>query len=375
MWTDKLTTSLAGTSDIKQIIRLNLQEYGAKDILATEDDFAWRCRQNPMGKASIPVIRNNAGDAVGFIFLVPLQMRINQKNFAAATGTNLVIHPHYRRSLGYIKLIRYFFHLMNTQGISLHYSFVSEERYQQIRKGSKDKTPSGESVEKAWIIPLVFKPLSFKAIIQGYPKLKKERVFSGLAGNLLSLLFHRRSSPIPDESQDKTIPVKQFDKKFDKFWDDILDKYPAMVSRSGEFLRWRFSNLSGREYHIFTACADDKLTGYLVVRCTTVRNIKTGLIMDFLVAGNRAGKKAGVNLLAQAEVYCRSKKMSLLMGLMPDFTDEYRLFRKAGYRRLPPAISPRPFRFASFIHDNKNEVLTSLSEKDWFITLADYESF
>jgi hypothetical protein len=212
-------------------------------------------------------------------------------------------------------------------------------------------------------------------MVQAYPKYKKGRFISHLAGNLLSMVFHRSSSSPPNDEQVKVAPINQFDKEFDEFWNIIKDKYPVMVPRNQEFLGWRFTNLSGREYHLFTARKENRLLGYLVIRCTTVRNIKTGLIMDFLVTDNKAGHKAGENLLVQAELYCRSKQMSLLIGLMPDFTDEYQIFRKAGYRHLPPVFSPRPFRFAAFIHNKKDIVLRSLAPEDWFITLADYESF
>jgi hypothetical protein len=54
---------------------------------------------------------------------------------------------------------------------------------------------------------------------------------------------------------------------------------------------------------------------------------------------------------------------------------EYRFLRQAGYIFLPRLLAPREFHFAFFIHDRKKVDSLSLSVQNWFITLADYESF
>ena len=106
MHPQQVTADLARTEDADAILKLNRLIYGPSDILATQADFAWRCNQNPAGQAAIPVIRDRRGQVVGFIWLVPLHMCIKGQNRLGATGTNLVIHPEYRNSFAYIKLIR-----------------------------------------------------------------------------------------------------------------------------------------------------------------------------------------------------------------------------------------------------------------------------
>lgn len=49
--------------------------------------------------------------------------------------------------------------------------------------------------------------------------------------------------------------------------------------------------------------------------------------------------------------------------------------RYAGYLRLPKIISPKTFRFGVVVHADYIKAMTSLSAQEWFVTVADYESF
>jgi hypothetical protein len=163
---------------------------------------------------------------------------------------------------------------------------------------------------------------------------------------------------------------------FDEFWVKVRDKYPVMVIRDRAFLAWRFAELSGRRYHILVARARDEMLGYAVLRCSNIRGVKTGLIMDFLVIGGVPGETAGAYLMAEAEAYFRAQEMSLGAGLMmPLAAAEQRILHQAGYARLPQSLAPRVFRFAFVVHRTDEKDLSSFSAREWFVTLADYESF
>jgi hypothetical protein len=84
--------------------------------------------------------------------------------------------------------------------------------------------------------------------------------------------------------------------------------------------------------------------------------------------------EAGMCLMAQAEAFFRAQEMSLIAGLMVPWGKEHRILRRCGYRDVPMGIAPRQSRFAFFLHNASQETFNSLSTRDWFITLADYES-
>lgn len=361
---DQIGVCLADADDIDSILDLNKSEYGPTDILVTPADFIWRHDQNPAGQALIPVIKNSANQVVGCIWIVPLRIRIKGSVHLGATGTNLLIHPQYRNSFVYTKLMRQFNRTLKKQNFPLHFSFVSEDEYQRRRR---------HNPETAWTVPLLVKPLSVSLLAQSnWGRRWPGRLVKPI--DRLASLFSGQHRSKHAQADIEVRAVDQVDESFDRFWHNLQDKYPVMLIRDQAFLAWRFTNISHRQYQIFVAQKEAEMLGYLVLRCTTVRGIRTGLVLDFLVLGNALGEEAGARLLAQAESYFREQQMAVTMGLVMPSAVEYRLLRQAGYIGLPSKLSPRPFRFAFFVH-NKQTVFNSLPEQDWFITLADYESF
>jgi hypothetical protein len=367
MGLDRLTVEHAGRADhdVDQIIALNKSESGAGNIITTRAAFALRCDQNPAGMATIPVIRDRHGDVVGFIFLVPIRVRVRGENHLAATGTNLVIQSDYRNTFGYVKLIRQFEQTLRDNDIPLHFSFISEDNYKQLRAPGNQTT---------YTVTLLLRPLNFKTLIEAYFPRKWQRFISRQASWLVSPFFFRK--PFLRSSNDIVVrTIEEFDGRFDEFWRQTRDKYPVMVIRDRAFLSWRFAPVSGRHYHILVAQQRDRMLGYVVMRCATVWGVKTGLILDLLMIDHPLQMEVGACLVSQAEAFFRTQEMSLAAGLMVPRAFEYRILLNSGYRHIPPAISPRPFRFAFFIHNTPRESLNSLSAREWFITFADYESY
>lgn len=361
----KVVADLYRAGDEDDILALNRMEYGPTDILATAEDFYWRYAQNPAGQAIISVVRDcEGGSVIGFIWIVPLRIRVKDQDRLAATGTNLVIHPEYRNTFGYPKLLRRFQQVFRDRDILLHFSFVSKEAYRRQREYNPQTVST---------IPLLVKPLNFESLAQTYFTGRWQRFIMGWAGQLVSPFFFRQR-PAASSGEITVRATDQFDEGFDEFWHRVQDKYPVMVIRDRAFLAWRFARVSGRRYHILAAQARDQMLGYAVLRCATIRGVKTGLIMDILVTNGLLGETAGACLMAEAESYFRTQEMSLAGALMVPLASEYRILQQAGYANLPQAIAPRVFRFAFFVHNTSERDLISLSARDWFITLADYES-
>lgn len=362
----KVVADLYRVGDEADILALNRMEYGPTDILATPEDFDWRYAQNPAGQAIISVVRDcDSGAVVGFIWIVPLHIRVKGRDCLAATGTNLVIHPEYRNTFSYTKLMRRFQQVFRDHDIPLHFSFVSGKAYWQQREHNPPTVST---------IPLLVKPLNFESLARTYFTRKWQRFIVSWVGQFMSpFFFHQRSVTFSGEITIQT--VDHFNEDFDEFWRKVRDKYPVMVIRDRAFLAWRFARVSGRRYHILVARAQDQMLGYAVLCCSTTRGVKAGLIMDLLVTDGLLGKTAGACLMAEAEAYFRAQEMSLAAGLMVPFAAEYRILRRAGYTRLPQAFAPRAFRFAFFVHNSRERDLISLLARDWFITMADYESF
>ena len=365
METDRVTAGLAREEDVDRILEINQLEYGPSDVLVTREDFAWRYEQNPAGRAVVAVIRDSLGEVVGFIWVVPLRLRLQGRDCPAATGTNLLIHPQHRNGFAYAKLIRRFERVFEENSIPVHFSFVSEGAYQRQRRGRPQTVST---------IPLLLRPLNVETLAQTHFTNRWQRFLISGAGRLLAhFLFHRKSAASLSDIAIQS--VAQFGDDFDEFWRQSADRYPVMVIRDRAFLAWRFAGVSGREYRILVARAEERMLGYVVLRCALIRGLPMGLIMDFLVASGPAGEAAGLCLLAEAEAYLRGCGVAGAAGLMVPVAVEYGILRRAGYRPLPAILAPRIFRFALYGHGSSDLVLNAMRAQDWFVTLADYESY
>ena len=365
MKTSRIAADLAREEDAHRILEVNRLEYGVDDILAAPADFVWRYGQNPAGQAIIPVIRDGQGQVIGFIWVVPVRVRARGRDYLVATGTNLVIHPEYRNGLAYTKLMRRFQQVFKDSDIPLHFSFVSENTYRQRQEQAPQTVSS---------LSLLVKPLELETLAQSYFAEGWQRlIIKGVGPLVLPFIF--RQQPLAYGGGITVQAAEQFTQDFDDFWDENREKCPVMVIRDRAYLSWRFAPVSGRQYHILIARSQEQMLGYAVLRNCTIRGVNTGLIMDLLLTDSRLGELAGAYLMSETESYFRSRDVSLAAGLVSRSAPEYRALRQAGYVGLPQALAPRAFHFAFFVHDTSDRELSSLCACDWFVTLADYESF
>jgi len=187
---DHIIADLGRADDADRILELNRLEYGPGDILATRVDFAWRYNQNPAGQAIVPVIRDERGTVIGFIWIMPLYLRIKGQDRLAATGTNLVIHPKYRVTFGYLKLLRRFEQAFRDNNIPLHFSFVSERTCRRQRERAPQTVTTN---------PLLVKPLDAKSLAHTYFTKGWQRHIVTQAGQFI-LSFRSRRQPMASMS-------------------------------------------------------------------------------------------------------------------------------------------------------------------------------
>jgi L-amino acid N-acyltransferase YncA len=363
----KVVADLYRAGDEADILALNRMEYGPTDILATPEDFDWRYAQNPAGQAIISVVRDcDSGSVVGFIWIVPLRIRVFGEDWSGATGTNLLIHPDYRSTSAYVKLMRRFRQAFIDHDILLHYSFISEDTYSRLR-------PDDPRV--AFEVPLLVRPLDMMKLARAHFNSHWQRLIVGIGGQLATPLLFRARQFHPGKHNFALHVLDGFDERFDDFWARVKDKYPIMVIRDHRYLAWRFARISGRQYRILVVQVGDEVIGYTVLRCANSREIPTGLIVDLLVETGSRGEAAGVCLMAEALRYFRSENMWLAGGLMSPRAAEYNIVRRVGYLSCPERFAPRLFRFAFRVHGKKLAIAPRLSPEHWFVTIADYESF
>lgn len=74
--------------------------------------------------------------------------------------------------------------------------------------------------------------------------------------------------------------VDGIDERAGELWEKTRDRYPLAVERDLEYLRWRYSPRSGREYRFYQAERGDELLGLSVLRVMDVPPERLGFFMD-----------------------------------------------------------------------------------------------
>ncbi|MGH7856044.1 MAG: hypothetical protein ACREQY_01850, partial [Candidatus Binatia bacterium] len=221
----RVVADLARAEDRDRILELywhTPSPGGASVSRADPADFVWRHEQNPDGPAVIPVVRDERGDVVGMIWLMPRTYRVDGRDVAGAVGQSLVIHRDYRQGFAYVKLMRRFERALSDHSIPLHVSFVSAPTYHRERArdpGMVSRTP------------LLVKMLDPPSLARAYFAAGWKRALGATAGRLLAMVQRpRRHTTIRDSISVE--PVEGFGPEFDAFWETVKDRYRAGAVRN-----------------------------------------------------------------------------------------------------------------------------------------------
>ena len=363
----KLRVDMYQPGDEEEILTLNRLEYGPTNVMVNPEDFHWRYAENPAGQTRITVVKDDAtGHMGGFTWTIPLRMRLFRQDQVGVLTANLLIHPDYRNTMAYVKLISHRVRMLRQEKIPFRYSFPVESLF--ARMGSAIGMSS-------FLIPLFIRPLDMRALVQARFEQRWIQLLGGWAGQLVApLVFHGHDHREVMEGM-RLEWLDAFDERFDDLWMRVRDKYPIMLIRDRAYLSWRFAPVSNRRYRVLAALQKGELLGYVVVRCTDeIRGIPIGLIMDFLLEPGKRGELAGDLLLEKVWRYFQEEKVAMGGGLALPHTVECEVMERSGYRRCPDRFSPRLFRVAFNCYAPTLPATDQIRPTDWFLTIADYEA-
>lgn len=365
MTSPALTVDLARPSDAGAILELNRTAFGGRDLLATLEDFSWRYTDNPAGQAIVPVLRGEDWRPAGFIWIVPLRMRLRGETVLGATGTNLVIDPGHRAGFGYTRLLRRFEQELRHRGLVGHFSFVSEDTYARAQRREADSLTT---------VPLLARGLDAGAASKPGSRARWYR-FLGRCADRLAAPRRSRERAVAATDQEVVTELDAPDQRFEAFWASIEDRYPASVIRDRSYLAWRFARMPGRAYRLLLAESEGTPTGYIVLRTAAIRGMPAGLLMDFRVGHGVAGERAGAALLKAAKQLFEQEGAVVSTALLSPLVREYHLLKRHGYHRVPAVLAPRRFRLLTAFEGRAASGQPWPRARDWFVTLADWEAY
>lgn len=323
----------------------------------TLEEWNWKFRDNPAFKdlSEWIAIAERDGIMIGHYTSLATEMKYGNRVVKAGQPVDTMIDPSAKAGIQLIGKL-YDLHVKYNNGIALFgFGFPNEAAYMVGKKflGYKDL---GEMVQ-------LFKRLSLRTALK--------RRFKRCPNWIINL-FHNFSKAfywfiITVKSTNKGVVVKTvdaFDKRIDRFWNMVKDRYGIMAMRSLSYLNWRYKD---RRYTILIGEENKEVIGYVVTKVEDSGNARVGYIIDIL---SRDGEIASI-IAAVWKSFIEQDVDYILCGLLrhdPLCTHLKRIGFKEHKEIKPIQVVVTPL---------TKEVDTEylLNQKNWHLTYGDTDGF
>lgn len=340
-------------SDFTGILNLVDEYYGSVEI-SNSDYIKWEYFDNPAGEAIIKVAKNEVGEIVGQYILIPVIMRIFGKQIKVTLSLNTLTKTDYLKQGIFTALCKNALITCKNEQYAFTYGYPNKNSYY----GFTNKLGFTDLHK----IPLLIYPCDIKSLVN--KKLSKT----------LAIFTPNISFGLNKNASDTCIVEINKDNMdlLDIFWDKVKDKYPIMVARDKNFLKWRYIDVPTREYNIYIYTEEADIFGYIITTIRNIDGIKNGLIVDFLIQGN--DYDVGKKLIYKAFKLFRQNNAELVGCLMLKHTAEYSVLKKCGFIRTPRFLEPQPFPLIYRGHQEEYTTEQIMDIQNWFVSMGDYDA-
>lgn len=356
--------------ELGEILKLVKSHYNSVDESYSEY-FQWEYRENPAGKAIIWTARHN-NEIVGQYVVNMAKIKIDNQTLLGSLSIKTLTRSDFRGKGIHIHLAQKTFETCKANNVVFTYGFPNKTVYDACieRLGFVD----------IGRVPLLVKLINtdnlFKRYIRNRPI---ERILSGLIPPILNLFNFFIS--IKNEREKrlfifKGVSLKEighFDERIDAFWEAVKIKHKNLMVRNKDFLNWRYCNNPRRKYRIVIAEDNNSnIMAYIVLRISTVDNVKVGFIVDILSREDELSNRAASLLITNSFNYFRKNEVMIADCLMLKNNIYFKLLKRQGFVVCPKSFEPQPFPFVIKTHADKvsNNIFNL---NNWFVTLGDYD--
>jgi len=321
--------------------------------ICDERFLRWQYDENPAGPALSTLARErSSGRIIAQFGALPVRLWVDGEERLGALGLNVVTDEAYRRRGLFVALGHAANERMAQAGASIAFAMPNENSFPGFVRHL--------GYAHAADVPFLVRPVNVRRLVS-----QRVRILgAGALASIASWPFVRPLPRAPLAESGVTIErVEGFDAQFDDFWQRIRGRERVIAMRDARYLDWRFRQAPLRRYEVFRATSASGMAGYIVVRTTELLGMRAGMIVDFLVDNERAGRP----LLSHALAHFAHEDVDLVATLMLAHAPEYRLLRQAGLRPLPRRLLPQPFRLVA------RDGAAARDARNWFFTLGDYD--
>jgi len=282
---------------------LNLVFARGRDLKLWE----WLYNRNPASEPLIWIVKDG-GKVIGHRSYLPAKVKVGNNTLIAGQAIDTAVHPEYRRCGIFSKLLFESLQEAYSRNWAFIYNFPNQFAYPgYLKSGWSD----------AFKIRLLIKILSPLAVAKNALKIAVPfNIISDSLDNFYSRIFH--SSKVSATKHGFSIKEDFFfDEYYDNFWERISKEYHIVVIRSSKYLNWRYAENPLFDYKTFSIRDGDKIIGYTILQCSTIRGFWCGNIVEFLTLPDMVD--VAKDLLALATDFFIQQKCHLIICWMLDY--------------------------------------------------------
>jgi hypothetical protein len=134
------------------------------------------------------------------------------------------------------------------------------------------------------------------------------------------------------------------DPRLDELWARAAPTVRLGCVRDRAFARWRYATRGDADYVLLLAEQAEKPAAFLAHRMLSLRGLRAGFLVDFVVAEGE--EAAGRALLGALAAWDRDQEAELLSALLPGSGPARSALRGASFHRVPEMLHPQLIRFS-----------------------------
>ena len=278
------------------------------------DHWRWKYLENPVRPGFISLCLDG-DNIVGCFHSVPMRIKIGLNIYNSVTGTDLVVHPDYRRMGMYGEMKKRLFESEKKVGIDFRFG-VSDNPIliDKVRRSNYSYLPH-DAYKFVKISDLA-------KHVEKWPGVSDTQKYGFM---LLKPLNETRNKLQPIKYE--ALEVKEansFPDSVDNLWENVKNNYNFIVERRSDYLNWRYCHPHSSDYRILYSGCLDRWDGFAVLRIDKSRpDYHIGYIVDFLTRHGEVDCEH--SLLSEAVEYFRRENANMVL---------WQIIEKSHYSKL-----------------------------------------
>jgi len=338
---------------IQEMVELAKSYYDSGEIIS-EEYLNWQYCKNPFGYPVYSIARCE-NKLIGQYLVIPFNYLYKNELIKGTLSLNTLIHPNFQGKGLFTKLAGSTYLKCIELNIAFTNGFPNPMSY-----GGFIRKLNFKEVGKCQLMLRPIRPFPFL-----FDFLKNNKVKHGGDLPFEMANFEKQGVEFSKLS-------KQDSDLYNVFWNSIMhDK--ITINKNFDFIKWRYMDLPGRNYHLFKSVKNNRITSVIVLRIERVLNTNSAIIMDRYSLSD--GQLDNKTLLKQVTKKLKKQKINIIVALDPNIKGKTKSLLKARFVKVPNKLLPQliPFIYRSHHLENDDKVLESF--KAWSYSFGDYDIF